>query len=210
MAERQEQLQDIIAIAIDNALANLHTVAIVKVVLVGEKTIDCKPVTNRVVNGKSVKLPVFSEVPPIIMNGGSNYIALPISEGDYGLLIITERCYDRWYNGQDFIEPLEMRMHDYSDGFALIGINPAKAMVSIPGSDTVINGPMALGSPTASDALALASKVQLEFQNIVTAISTAATSPAPDGGAAFKTNLLANLSGLGVPNNVGSSKIKAE
>ena len=209
MTEKQEQLKDVIAIAIDNALANLHTSTIAKVIEVGENTISCKPVMNRVVNGESVELPVFIEVPPIILNGGNNYIALPISEGDYALLIITERCYDRWYNGQDFLEPLELRMHDYSDGFALIGINPKKALVSIPTDDTVINGPICLGSPAAGDALALASKVEQDFQNVVDAITNAVPVPM-DGGVGLQATIVAALTLSGVPNNVGSTKIKAE
>lgn len=114
------------------ALANLHTVTIAVVTAVNDTTIDCQPVINRQVNGESKRLPVFIEVPPIFMQGGSSYTAHPIAVGDYCLLLVTERCYDNWYAGSDFLSPLEMRMHDYSDGFALVGINPQASAIQIP------------------------------------------------------------------------------
>lgn len=114
------------------ALANLHTVTIAVVTAVNDTTIDCQPVINRQVNGQSVRLPVFADVPPVFMQGGGSYTAHPIAVGDYCLLMFTERCYDNWYAGSDFLSPLEMRMHDYSDGFALVGINPQASAILIP------------------------------------------------------------------------------
>jgi hypothetical protein len=46
--------------------------------------------------------------------------------------MFTERCFDGWYNGQDFQAPLEHRMHDYSDGIAFVGINPFSSAIDIP------------------------------------------------------------------------------
>lgn len=114
------------------ALSNLHTITIATVTAVNGDTIDCQPVINRQVNGQSVRLPVFADVPPVFMQGGSSYTAHPITPGDYCLVLITERCYDRWYAGSDFLTPLELRMHDYSDGFALVGVNPQAGAIQIP------------------------------------------------------------------------------
>jgi len=47
-------------------------------------------------------------------------------------LFFTERCFDRWWNGQDYQPPLELRMHDYSDGIALLGLNPLAGLIPIP------------------------------------------------------------------------------
>lgn len=118
--------------AINLALSNLHTVTIAKVTTVNTTTINCRPVTNRLVNGESIALPEFIDVPPIFMQGGSSYTAYPIAVGDYCLLLFTERCFDRWYAGQDYQPPLELRMHDYSDGLALVGLNPLAAALTIP------------------------------------------------------------------------------
>ena len=126
------ELIDILTQSIDTALANVHTVTIAKVTKVDATTINCRPVINRQVDGVSIALPEFVDVPPIFMQGGSSYTAYPIAIGDYCLLIFTERCFDRWYAGQDYQLPLELRMHDYSDGLALVGINPFAAALTIP------------------------------------------------------------------------------
>jgi len=126
------RLTDIIADAIGEALSNLHTATIAKVTAVQEKTISVQPVINRVVDGKSITLPQFTKVPPLFMQGGGSYTAHPIAVGDYCLLILTERCFDRWYSGSDFQDPAEFRMHDYSDGIAIVGINPTAGALTIP------------------------------------------------------------------------------
>jgi phage baseplate assembly protein gpV len=126
------QLTDIIAEAIGEALSNLHTATIAKVTAVQEKTISVQPVINRVVDGNSITLPQFTKVPPLFMQGGGSYTAHPIAVGDYCLLILTERCFDRWYSGADFQDPAEFRMHDYSDGIAIVGVNPQAGALTIP------------------------------------------------------------------------------
>jgi hypothetical protein len=128
----KKQLIDTIEFSIFEALANLHTATVAKVVAVAATTIDVQPVINRVVNGVSIKLPLFIEVPPLFLQGGGSYTAHPIAVGDYCLLILTERCFDRWYEGQDFQQPAEFRMHDYSDGIAIVGINPRAGALTIP------------------------------------------------------------------------------
>lgn len=127
-----EQLIDTLMLLIDEALANLHTCTIAKVVKVNESTVNCKPVTNRVVDGKSIELPEFANVPVLFLQGGTSYTAYPIAVGDYALLLFTERCFDSWYNGQDFASPLQYRMHDYSDGIAIVGVNPLSKAIAIP------------------------------------------------------------------------------
>lgn len=127
-----KQLIDTLLLAVEESLANMHTCTIAKVTKVNTTTINCKPVTNRLVNGESIELPEFIEVPVLTLQGGSSYIHMPIAVGDYALLFFTERCFDGWYNGQDFKVPLEYRMHDYSDGIALVGVNPLSGALTIP------------------------------------------------------------------------------
>lgn len=132
MAEQTRQLIDVINDAIDQTLSNLHTATIAKVVKVNEFTINCKPVINRDVGGESIELPEFLEVPPLFMQGGGSYTAHPVKSGDYCLLIITERCFDQWYEGKDNVNPPEFRLFDYSDAFAIVGVNPLAAAIAIP------------------------------------------------------------------------------
>jgi hypothetical protein len=129
---QKNSIIDTLILAIDEAFSNLHTCTIAKVTVVNAKTINCKPVTNRLVDGVSIELPEFIEVPLLTLQGGGSYLHFPIAVGDYALLFFTERCFDGWYNGNDFKVPLEYRMHDYSDGIALVGINNLAGALDIP------------------------------------------------------------------------------
>ena len=131
MSEKK-QLLDIIVGVIDESLANLHTATIARITAVNETTVSCKPVIARVVDGKKIELPEFKAVPPLFMQGGGSYTAHPIAVGDYALMVFTERCFDNWYAGVDGEIPLEYRMHDYSDGFAIVGVNPLGGAITIP------------------------------------------------------------------------------
>lgn len=127
-----KQLYETLDIAIKTAMANLHTSTVAIVTGVQATTISCQPVIQRSVDGRSITLPEFIEVPPVFMQGGYSYTAHPIAVGDYCLLVFSERCFDRWYDGIDFRPPAEYRMHDYSDGFAFVGINPRAKAITIP------------------------------------------------------------------------------
>jgi len=118
--------------AIDEALANIHTVVIARVTAVNEKTINCKPVIARKVGDAAIPLPEFLNVPPVFMRGGATYDAHPIAVGDFALLLISERCFDNWYGGSNDVAPNVHRMFDYSDGFALVGVSPFGSAITIP------------------------------------------------------------------------------
>lgn len=119
---KQNSLMDAMGALELDMLANIHTTTIARVTKVNTKTINVKPVINRIVDGESVELPEFAEVPIIHLHGGSSSIRMPIAVGDYCLLMMNERCIDDWYFGKDNAEPREQRMHDYSDAIALVGL----------------------------------------------------------------------------------------
>ena len=120
------------------AIEQIHTTLVGRVVTVGSKTIDVQPVTKKVLNGSIVDMPLFKDVPPIFMQGGSSYDAHPISVGDYCLLFVCESNIERWYAGQDDFQPNEDRSFDYSDSFALVGVNPLSSAVTIPSTTTCV------------------------------------------------------------------------
>jgi len=148
-------LSDAIKLAIEESLANVHTTTIAKVVSVNAKTINVKPVFNRVIKKtgflgvfktpQEIELPVFENVPIINFLGGSSSIQMPIAIGDYCVLMFTERCFDGWWKGRDNTTPPQYRMHDYSDGLALVGLHNEQGGLNIPTAiqiegDTVHNG----------------------------------------------------------------------
>lgn len=158
----KRELSDVLFDVLETWQAGIHTITVGKVTAVREKTIDVQPVVNSIVDGVSRKLPLLIKVPPVFLTGGASYVALPITVGDYALIFITERSFDRWYAGVDNEPPLEFRMHDYSDGFALVGLEPFASAITIP-SETTINGIMRLGVANPTDFAALAGKVLAEL-----------------------------------------------
>ena len=128
-----EVLRDVIK----KEIANVHTTLVAKVEAVNGTTIDAKPVINKIINGSNVEFPLFKDVPPIFMYGGGSYDAMPITVGDYCLLMVNEQCIDRWYDGQDNLEPLEDRSFDYSDCFAIVGVKPQSNAITIPTVATI-------------------------------------------------------------------------
>lgn len=64
---------------------------------------------------------------PVIFPGGGGYtLTFPIQPGDEALVIIASRCIDSWWQQGGTVDnpasqPPEIRMHDLSDGFAIVG-----------------------------------------------------------------------------------------
>lgn len=207
---QHRELVDTIMNAVSDAMANMHTSTIAKITKINPTTINCQPVINRVVNGESIELPEFIEVPPMFLQGGADYLAHPITVDDYCLLIFTERCFDNWYNGQDNQSPLEMRMHDYSDGFAFVGINPLSAAIIIP-TETTMTGTMRLGVSSPTDFMALAGLVLSELQSVKSDLdgfkSTFDAHTHSASGAAPPATPFPNPH---TPGSVASSYVKAE
>lgn len=140
------QLVDIIQRAIKDALADTHTATVGRVVAVNETTVDIQPVINAVYNGEDIVLPLFAEVPLINLQGGGSYLHMPVAVGDYALVFFTERSFDRWYAGTDEVRPPELRMHDYSDGFAIVGVNNQAGALQIPDVITMIGDALVQGA----------------------------------------------------------------
>jgi len=69
----------------------------------------------------SVALPLLVDVPVIFPSGGGMSFTFPVHEGDECLVVFASRCIDAWWQSGGVQEPLAARMHDLSDGFALVG-----------------------------------------------------------------------------------------
>lgn len=75
-----------------------------------------------------VDMPVIVDVPVCFQGGGGFTFTLPISKGDECLLVFSSRCIDNWWYlgggqaGDDAQTQGELRKHDLSDAFALVGV----------------------------------------------------------------------------------------
>lgn len=68
-----------------------------------------------------IELPLLVDVPVIFPHGGGCTLTFPVSAGDECLLIFADRCIDFWWQNGGIQKPIDPRMHDLSDGFAIVG-----------------------------------------------------------------------------------------
>lgn len=72
---------------------------------------------------QAVNLPLLPDVPVVFPRGGGCTLTFPIypGGGDECLVIFASRCIDAWWQSGGVQIPMEPRMHDLSDAFALVG-----------------------------------------------------------------------------------------
>ena len=94
--------------------------------------------------GEYLKYPPLSKVPAISLYGGGAFLQFPIKVGDQCLVFFADRCMASWkQTGSP--QPLpNPRMHDLSDGFALIGVaSPLQLMTLLSSTEAGLATPLA-------------------------------------------------------------------
>ncbi|MDM1791357.1 translation initiation factor IF-2 [Serratia marcescens] len=69
----------------------------------------------------SISLPLLVDIPVIFPRGGGVTLTFPVTSGDECLLMFADRCIDFWWQSGGIQEPVDGRMHDLSDAFAIVG-----------------------------------------------------------------------------------------
>lgn len=69
----------------------------------------------------SVDLPLLLDCPVQFPAGGGCTLTFPVAPGDECLVVFASRCIDSWWQSGGIQAQAELRMHDLSDGFALLG-----------------------------------------------------------------------------------------
>ena len=67
-----------------------------------------------------VNLPLLVDVPIVWPRAGGFALTFPIAAGDEVLVVFASRCIDSWWQSGGIGAPAEARMHDLSDGFAIL------------------------------------------------------------------------------------------
>lgn len=91
-----------------------------------------------------VTLPVLLDCPIVFPSGGGATLTFPIRPGDECIVVFSSRCIDSWWQsgGRDAaMQPTpqvqaELRMHDLSDGFAIVGVNSVPYVIPEISSET--------------------------------------------------------------------------
>lgn len=127
---REERLNDpeeSLRLALESAQAQIWTAlpAIVTGVDLAKQTVSVQPavkgtVTDSSGNSSSVNLPVLVDVPLVWPKAGGFALTFPVKNGDEVLVVFSCRCIDSWWQSGGVGAPAEARMHDLSDGFALL------------------------------------------------------------------------------------------
>lgn len=66
-------------------------------------------------------LPPISYVPIVLPRGGEYVLTVPIQPGDEGLLVIADSCIDAWYQSGGVQNQIDLRRHDLTDAFFIVG-----------------------------------------------------------------------------------------
>jgi hypothetical protein len=69
-----------------------------------------------------VNMPLLVDVPVYFPAGGSVVLTMPVAPGDECFVAFADRCIDAWWQQGGIQPPMELRMHDLSDGFAFVGV----------------------------------------------------------------------------------------
>lgn len=125
--ERIDDPEESLRMALDGNQAQLWTAlpGIVSAVNLGAQTVSVQPAIQGIVsdssgNKKLVNLPVLVDVPITWPRAGGFALTFPIAVGDEVLVVFSARCIDAWWQSGGVGAPAEQRMHDLSDGFAIL------------------------------------------------------------------------------------------
>lgn len=146
---------------------------------------DVVPAINITTRGKEVKAPTLLDVPVAWLGDGASYaITWPLVQGSVVGLVPQGADISQWYaNGTVGLPAPSERRFDLADVIALPAppwrATPANAVDSA--AMVLFANLVKLGDASASDFVALASKVLTELGKIETAYNTHTHPTAPDG-----------------------------
>lgn len=111
----------------DNLQSKIWTAlpGIVKAVNLVAQTVSVQPTIQGVQsdaedNDTLVNLPLLVDVPICWPRAGGFALTFPVAVGDEVLVVFSARAIDSWWQSGGIGAPVESRMHDLSDGFAIL------------------------------------------------------------------------------------------
>lgn len=128
--DRRERLDDdeeSLRMAMEGQQAKIWTAlpGIVTGVDLAKQTVSVQPAvqgqtTNAAGDVSNVNLPLLVDVPICWPRAGGFAITFPVKAGDEVLVVFASRCIDSWWQSGGVGAQAEVRMHDLSDGFAIL------------------------------------------------------------------------------------------
>jgi hypothetical protein len=128
--QRDQQLtatqEEAHAAQIEGRLKDLHTClpGIIASFDPDTQTASVQPAIKRIFTEQgAVNLPLCVDVPVAFPGGGDFFLTFPVKPGDECILLFSERAIDNWHVSGGTQTPAEYRLHDLSDGIAIVGLN---------------------------------------------------------------------------------------
>ena len=126
-AERLDDREESLRLALEGAQAQMWTAlpGIITAVDLAAQTCSVQPAITGEITGANgattaVQLPLLVDVPIVFPRAGGFALTFPVRAGDECLVIFACRCIDGWWQSGGVQPPAESRMHDLSDGFAIL------------------------------------------------------------------------------------------
>lgn len=145
--KREERLNDIetsLQLMLSGTQAKLWTAmpGVVSEVNLGDQTLSVQPAIQGVITSKdgtqtTVNLPLLVDVPIVWPRAGGFSLTFPIQAGDEVLVVFSSRCIDTWWENGGVGVQAEARMHDLSDGFAILAPTSQPKKISGVSTDSV-------------------------------------------------------------------------
>ncbi|WP_250538820.1 MULTISPECIES: Gp138 family membrane-puncturing spike protein [unclassified Caballeronia] len=139
--ERTASIEDALRAALGGNQAGLWTAlpAIIQSFDASALTCTAQPAIQAQVRAQDgstswVTLPLLVDVPVCFPRGGGCTLTFPVASGDEALIVFASRCIDAWWQSGGVQVQAELRMHDLSDGFAILG--PFSQAMKIDGVST--------------------------------------------------------------------------
>ena len=186
-------------------ITELNTVMPAQVVAVNADSVDVRPTIARVFAEEIIDPPIVQQVPLIWPCGGGTNFTWPINEGDYVLLLCSQRNIERWLGGEDFKPPPDSSLLELTDAFAIAGINPEASFLPVPekptlNGDFLINGNVEIdGSLHVKSETILDDSLLVESDISCNSTVDIAESLSVSGIASFDAMVMANA-GITTPN----------
>jgi hypothetical protein len=125
--ERLDDPEESLRLALENSQSQIWTAmpAIVQAVNLTAQTLSVQPSIQGVTSNpdgstQAVNMPLLVDVPIVWPRAGGFALTFPVAVGDEVLVVFASRCIDAWWQGGGVGAPAEARMHDLSDGFAIL------------------------------------------------------------------------------------------
>lgn len=126
-AERLDDREESLRLALEGAQAQMWTAlpGIITAVNLEAQTCSVQPAITGEITGSNgattaAQLPLLVDVPLVFPRAGGFALTFPVRAGDECLVVFACRCIDGWWQSGGVQPPAESRMHDLSDGFAIL------------------------------------------------------------------------------------------